>query len=74
METNATHETPLLLRAEEAARLLSVGRSTVFKLLASGKLPTVKIGRAVRVRRVDVEAWAARQAGEPVVPSGGRAT
>ena len=50
-------EPPLLLRAEEAARLVSLGRSTIFKLLASGELPAVRVGRSVRVRRVDLERW-----------------
>ena len=52
-----TTEVPMLLRAEEAARLLSLGRSTVFAMLATGELPSVRIGRAVRVPRVALEAW-----------------
>ena len=48
---------PMLLRAEDVSKLLSLGRSTVFQLLASGELPVVRIGRAVRVRRADLEPW-----------------
>ncbi len=47
---------PLLLRAEEAAHLLNVGRSTVFQMLADGTLPAVRFGRSVRVRRADIDA------------------
>jgi len=46
---------PLLLRAEEAAHLLNVGRSTVFQMLADGTLPAVRFGRSVRVRRADLD-------------------
>ncbi len=49
-------EAPLLLRAEEAAHLLNVGRSTVFEMLADGTLPAVRFGRSVRVRRHDIDA------------------
>lgn len=35
---------PLLLRTDEAARLLGVSRSTVYNLIRSGHLPTVHLG------------------------------
>jgi len=51
-------EEPLLLRAEEAARLLSLGRSKVFEMMAAGELPgVVRFGRAVRISRAALEAW-----------------
>jgi len=62
-------EMPLLLRAEEAAKLLSLGRSTVFQLLATGELPAVRVGRAVRVRRSDLERWIERRANADRVPA-----
>lgn len=40
---------PLLLRPEEAARVLGVGRSTLFELLRSGALRSVKVGRCRRI-------------------------
>ena len=51
------HTPPLLLKAEEAARLLSLGRSKVFEMLATGELRRVRIGRSVRIRRTDLERW-----------------
>ena len=51
------HEAPLLLRAEEAAKLLSLGRTTIFQMMASGELPCVRVGRAVRVPRTALERW-----------------
>jgi excisionase family DNA binding protein len=38
-------EPPRCVRVEEAARLLGVGRSTVYDLIRSGRLRSVKIGR-----------------------------
>jgi excisionase family DNA binding protein len=39
----------VLLRPEEAARALGVSRTTVFELMRSGALRSVKIGAARRV-------------------------
>lgn len=44
----------------EAARVMGCGRSRVFALIASGELPSFRIGRERRVRREDVEALIAR--------------
>ncbi|MGH7776551.1 MAG: helix-turn-helix domain-containing protein, partial [Candidatus Dormibacterales bacterium] len=38
-----------LLRVEEAADRLSLGRSKVYELIREGRLPVVHIGRSVRV-------------------------
>ncbi len=40
---------PLLLTPEEAAQLLSVGRTQVFSLLSSGQLESVRVGRLRRI-------------------------
>ena len=39
----------LLLRVEEVAEMLSLGRSKTYQLIASGVLPGVRLGRCVRV-------------------------
>jgi excisionase family DNA binding protein len=44
-----------LLTIPEAADLLRVGRSTVYAMIGAGQLPRLKIRKAVRVRRDDVE-------------------
>ena len=44
-----------LLRAQDVAELLSVSRSFAYALMQSGQLPTVQLGRAVRVRPEDLE-------------------
>ncbi|HAM01514.1 MAG TPA: DNA-binding protein [Acidimicrobiaceae bacterium] len=39
----------LLFRVEEAAEVLAIGTSTVYKLLAAGELKGIKIGRSLRI-------------------------
>jgi len=50
------HE-PLLLDSLGVARLLGIGRTKAFQLMASGDLPVVRIGRCVRVSRAAVDVW-----------------
>jgi len=57
----------LLLRTEEVARLLSIGRTKVYELIGRGELPVVRIGRSVRIPRRALEEWIReRAAGAPV--------
>jgi excisionase family DNA binding protein len=46
-----------LLRIEEVADRLAVSRSMAWKLVTEGQLRSVRIGRAVRVRPADLEAY-----------------
>ena len=56
---------PLLLKVEEAGRLLNLGRTTVFDLIARDQLPgVVRFGRSVRVSREALERWVRERAGE----------
>jgi excisionase family DNA binding protein len=48
---------PLLLRVDEAAIVLGIGRTKVFEMLASGDLPAIRIGRCVRVPKDRLERW-----------------
>ncbi len=48
---------PLLLRATEVARRLSLGRATVYRMMASKELPTLRRGRVVRVPARALERW-----------------
>lgn len=36
---------PLLISVQEAARTLSVGRTSIYQLIKSGELETMKLGR-----------------------------
>lgn len=46
-----------LLTAREAAAVLRVSERTVWALAKQGKLAAVRIGRAVRYRREDIQAF-----------------
>ena len=52
---------PLLLKAGDVAKLLGLGRSKVFAMLAVGELPVIRIGRSVRVPRAALEGWIAER-------------
>jgi excisionase family DNA binding protein len=52
---------PLLLRPTEAARLLGISRSKLYELLAAGEIPTIHIGRSVRIPLVELKAWVNEQ-------------
>lgn len=40
---------PLLVTVPEAARLLSIGQTLAYEMTADGRLPSVRLGRSVRV-------------------------
>ncbi len=48
-----------LLRAEEAAHLLGIGRTKIYEMIARGEVPALRIGRLVRVPRHALEEWIA---------------
>ncbi len=48
-----------LLTVEEIARICHVHEVTVRRHIASGKLPSVRVGRGVRVRQEDLSAYIA---------------
>ena len=48
---------PWLLDSREVARLLGLGRTKVFQMMARDELPVVRIGRCVRVPRAALRDW-----------------
>ncbi len=48
---------PRLLRVEEIAERLAISKSMAWKLIAYGEIRSLRIGRAVRVRPEDLEAY-----------------
>lgn len=54
----------LWLRIPEAAARLGLGRSTFYELVRAGAIPTVRVGKAVRIPVSSLERWAEAQAEE----------
>jgi len=48
---------PILLRPVDLVSLLQLSRAQVYLLLASGEIPSIRIGRLRRIRRQDLEEW-----------------
>ena len=40
---------PICVRVNDAARMIGVGRTKLYELIANGELETVKLGEATRV-------------------------
>jgi excisionase family DNA binding protein len=58
----------LLLTPEEAARVLCVGRTTIYGLIKTGELRPVHIGRSCRLARVELERYVDRLHAPPPAP------
>ena len=54
-----------LLKANEVAVLLGISRSAVFNLWRRNELPAVRIGKSVRCRPSDLEAYVANNSTNP---------
>lgn len=63
MEEGTTQFTNLLT-GEEIAKILHVSRAYAYQLMRLRIIPTVKIGRSVRVRPADLEEFIARNLGQ----------
>ena len=57
MKSRVSQLEPLLLTAPEVAKSLAVSPRTVWGLTASGALPCIRIGRAVRYDVEDLRAF-----------------
>lgn len=40
---------PICIRINDAARMIGVGRTKLYQLIAAGEITTVKLGKATRV-------------------------
>ena len=55
-----------LLEAEDVAKYLGVRTDWVYREVRAGRLPHIRLGRAVRFRRESIEAWIdSRERGMP---------
>jgi excisionase family DNA binding protein len=57
----------LLLKPAEVSELTGMGKSKTYELIAAGVIPSVRIGKCVRVPADRLRRWIEElQAGEPV--------
>jgi excisionase family DNA binding protein len=49
------------LKVPEVAQVLRIARSRAYELVAEGEIPSVRIGRSVRVSRMELDRWLAEQ-------------
>jgi putative molybdopterin biosynthesis protein len=49
------------LKVPEVAKVLRIARSRAYELVARGEIPSVRIGRSVRVGRRELERWLEEQ-------------
>jgi excisionase family DNA binding protein len=54
-----------LLTPTEVLEYLRVNVRTVYRLMQTGDLPAVRVGRQWRVQRLELDAWLRRQQPEP---------
>jgi excisionase family DNA binding protein len=55
---------PLLVSPKEASAMLDMSRAQLFKLLASGDIPSIKIGKLRRIELAEMQKWIARYRSE----------
>ncbi len=49
------------LKVPEVAEIIRVARSRAYELVAEGEIPSVRIGRSVRVSRKELDRWLEEQ-------------
>ncbi|WP_426386933.1 helix-turn-helix domain-containing protein [Sphingobium sp. R-21] len=54
---------PICVRVNEAARMIGVGRTKLYELIAAGEVKTVKLGKATRITTASLHDLVRRQRG-----------
>jgi excisionase family DNA binding protein len=47
----------LLLKPGEVTEMLSMGRSRIYEMLNTGELPSIRIGRSIRIPAIALKEW-----------------
>ena len=64
---------PEFLTVQETADALRISIRTVYRWLAAGRLPAVRVGNVTRIRRVDLDAFVHAHLSEAPQPTVDRA-
>lgn len=49
------------LKVPEVAGILRIARSRAYEMVAEGKIPSVRIGRSIRINRRELDRWLEEQ-------------
>ena len=61
-------KSPLLLTPEDAAKVLRIGRTTIYALMKAGELHPVHIGRSCRISQAELDRYVRRLEASPSRP------
>lgn len=61
---NGNEDLDELWKVEDVRRFFGVSKPRAYALMASGSIPTVRIGRSVRVSKHALMQWIAEQSGD----------
>ena len=64
--TQPNGQVPQLLSIEEVCRALGMGKSWTYRRIKSGEIPSVKLGRSIKVKRQDLEEYLETRRYQPV--------
>ena len=54
---------PICVRINDAARMIGVGRTKLYELIAAGEIEAVKLGKSTRITTASLHALVRRQLG-----------
>ena len=63
-----TGESPLALTVEQAAKMLNISRNLAYDLVRQGVIPSLRLGRIIRISRSRLEDWMAQDDGQRESP------
>ena len=52
---------PICVRVNEAARMIGIGRTKLYELIASGEIEAIKLGKSTRIMTVSLHELVMRQ-------------
>ena len=55
---------PLALTVEQAAKMLNISRNLAYDLVRQGVIPSLRLGRIIRISRSRLEEWMAQNDGQ----------
>jgi len=53
----------ILLKPMAVAEILSIGRTRVYEMIASGEIESIRIGRSIRIPVAELHRWIRQQQG-----------